>query len=59
MTTLSCKVTSVDAITDTVYRVRLVPEAAFSFRAGQYLTVVRLPRCIFSSVITGVRQLTD
>ncbi|MDO7793951.1 NAD(P)H-flavin reductase, partial [Escherichia coli] len=27
MTTLSCKVTSVDAITDTVYRVRLVPEA--------------------------------
>ena len=40
MTTLSCKVTSVDAITDTVYRVRLVPEAAFSFRAGQYLMVV-------------------
>ncbi len=29
MTTLSCKVTSVEAITDTVYRVRLVPEAAF------------------------------
>ena len=40
MTTLSCKVTSVEAITDTVYRVRLVPEAAFSFRAGQYLMVV-------------------
>lgn len=40
MTTLSCKVTSVDAITETVYRVRLVPEAAFSFRAGQYLMVV-------------------
>lgn len=40
MTTLSCKVTSVDAITDTVYRVRLVPETAFSFRAGQYLMVV-------------------
>ena len=40
MTTLSCKVTSVDAITDTVYRVRLVPEADFSFRAGQYLMVV-------------------
>ncbi len=40
MTTLSCKATSVDAITDTVYRVRLVPEAAFSFRAGQYLMVV-------------------
>ena len=40
MTTLSCKVTSVEAITDTVYRVRLLPEAAFSFRAGQYLMVV-------------------
>lgn len=40
MTTLSCKVTSVEAITDTVYRVRLVPDAAFSFRAGQYLMVV-------------------
>lgn len=40
MTTLSCKVTSVEAITDTVYRVRLVPEADFSFRAGQYLMVV-------------------
>ncbi len=40
MTRLSCKVTSVEAITDTVYRVRLVPEADFSFRAGQYLMVV-------------------
>ncbi|MTH47630.1 NAD(P)H-flavin reductase [Intestinirhabdus alba] len=40
MTTLSCKVTSVEAITDTVYRVRLVPDAPFSFRAGQYLMVV-------------------
>lgn len=40
MTTLSCKVTSVEAITDTVYRVRLVPDAAFTFRAGQYLMVV-------------------
>ncbi len=40
MTTLSCKVTSVDAITDTVYRVRLIPAADFSFRAGQYLMVV-------------------
>lgn len=39
MTTLSCKVTSVEAITDTVYRVRLVPEAPVSFRAGQYLMV--------------------
>ncbi len=40
MTTLSCKVTSVEAITDTVYRVRLIPDADFSFRAGQYLMVV-------------------
>ncbi|MCG8708310.1 NAD(P)H-flavin reductase [Brenneria sp. 4F2] len=40
MTTLSCKVTLVEAITDTVYRVRLLPEASFSFRAGQYLMVV-------------------
>src|SRR5471030_443533 len=40
MTTLSCKVTSVEAITDTVYRVWLLPEAPFSFRAGQYLMVV-------------------
>lgn len=40
MTILRCKVTSVDAITDTVYRVRLLPEADFSFRAGQYLMVV-------------------
>lgn len=40
MTILSCKVTSVDAITDTVYRVRLLPEGDFSFRAGQYLMVV-------------------
>ena len=40
MTTLSCKVTSVEAITETVYRVRLIPEAEFSFRAGQYLMVV-------------------
>ncbi|WP_075183450.1 NAD(P)H-flavin reductase [Pantoea sp. 1.19] len=40
MTTLSCKVTSVEAITDTVYRVRLVPAADFQFRAGQYLMVV-------------------
>ena len=40
MTTISCKVTSVDAITETVYRVRLVPDSPFSFRAGQYLMVV-------------------
>ena len=40
MTTISCKVTSMDAITETVYRVRLVPDSPFSFRAGQYLMVV-------------------
>lgn len=40
MTTLSCKVISVETITETVYRVRMVPEADFSFRAGQYLMVV-------------------
>ncbi|PKH19561.1 NAD(P)H-flavin reductase [Enterobacterales bacterium CwR94] len=40
MTILSCKVTSVEAITDTVYRVRLVPGADFTFLAGQYLMVV-------------------
>ena len=44
MTTFSCKVTSVEAITDTVYRVRLVPEAPFSFRAGQYLLAVMVVR---------------
>ncbi|MBF1995765.1 NAD(P)H-flavin reductase [Serratia symbiotica] len=40
MAILSCKVTSVEAITDTVYRVRLVPKMPFSFKAGQYLMVV-------------------
>lgn len=40
MTTLTCKVSSVEAITDTIYRVQLTPEAAFYFRAGQYLMVV-------------------
>ena len=40
MTIMSCKVSSVEAITDTVYRVRLQPESSFSFRAGQYLMVV-------------------
>lgn len=40
MTILSCTVASVEAITDTVYRVRLVPETPVTFRAGQYLMVV-------------------
>ncbi|NIG98801.1 MAG: NAD(P)H-flavin reductase [Serratia symbiotica] len=40
MAILSCQVTSVEVITDTVYRVRLVPKMPFSFKAGQYLMVV-------------------
>ena len=40
MTRLSCKVISVETITDTVYRVRLVPESDYDFQAGQYLMVV-------------------
>lgn len=40
MPTLTCQVISVDAITDTVYRVKLLPESAIFFRAGQYLMVV-------------------
>ncbi|NIG62972.1 MAG: NAD(P)H-flavin reductase [Serratia symbiotica] len=54
MAILSCKVTSVEAITDTVYRVRLVPKMPFSFKAGQYLMVVmndcdRLPLSLAST----------
>ncbi len=40
MTILSCNVASVEAITETVFRVRLVPAGAFSFHSGQYLMVV-------------------
>ncbi|WKX26871.1 NAD(P)H-flavin reductase [Tatumella ptyseos] len=40
MTILSCNVISVETITETVYRVRIVPETEFTFRAGQYLMVV-------------------
>lgn len=40
MSTLSCKVVSIETITDTVYRVRLLPDGQFSFRAGQYLMVI-------------------
>lgn len=40
MTTFNCQVCSVDAMTDTVYRVRLVAETVFNFRAGQYLMVI-------------------
>ncbi|WP_448176373.1 NAD(P)H-flavin reductase [Morganella morganii] len=40
MATLNCKVTSVESITDTVYRIKLLPDGDFSFKAGQYLMVV-------------------
>lgn len=40
MPRLSCKVTLVNTISDTVYRVQLVPDIAINFRAGQYLMVV-------------------
>ncbi|MDT9587360.1 MAG: NAD(P)H-flavin reductase [Candidatus Arsenophonus melophagi] len=40
MTTLSCKIVSVETITNTVYRVHLLPNGTFSFRAGQYLIVI-------------------
>ncbi|CAK9886389.1 MAG: NAD(P)H-flavin reductase [Candidatus Erwinia impunctatus] len=40
MTTLSCDILSVDAISDTVFRVRMKPESGVSFTAGQYLMVV-------------------
>ncbi|WP_159567048.1 NAD(P)H-flavin reductase [Budvicia diplopodorum] len=40
MAILNCKITSVESITDTVFRVRLTPDMPFSFQAGQYLMVV-------------------
>ncbi|AFP85546.1 2-polyprenylphenol hydroxylase-like oxidoreductase [secondary endosymbiont of Heteropsylla cubana] len=40
MIRLTCKVLSVDAITKTVYRIRLVRAPTYNFRAGQYLMVV-------------------
>ncbi|WP_367680193.1 NAD(P)H-flavin reductase [Candidatus Fukatsuia anoeciicola] len=40
MTILNCKVASIDNITETVYRVKLVPYMPFSFYAGQYLMVI-------------------
>lgn len=40
MTTLNCKIASVESITDTVFRVRLIPQEPVSFLAGQYLLVV-------------------
>ncbi|VFP86884.1 NAD(P)H-flavin reductase [Candidatus Erwinia haradaeae] len=37
MPTLSCKIASVEGITDTIYRVLLTPEYHVNFRAGQYV----------------------
>ncbi|VFP87789.1 NAD(P)H-flavin reductase [Candidatus Erwinia haradaeae] len=37
MPTLRCEIASVEAITNTIYRVRLTPEVYVAFRAGQYL----------------------
>ena len=40
MAILNCKVSIVEPITDTVYRVRLLPDGPFDFQAGQYLLAV-------------------
>lgn len=40
MAILNCKVSLVEPMTDTVYRVRLLPDDAFDFQAGQYLLAV-------------------
>lgn len=40
MATINCKVNLAEAITDTIYRVKLAPLGAFSFKAGQYLMVI-------------------
>ncbi|WP_395479936.1 NAD(P)H-flavin reductase [Candidatus Curculioniphilus buchneri] len=40
MTKLICEVSFIKPMTDTVFQVRLIPEAAFHFRAGQYLWLV-------------------
>lgn len=40
MAILNCKVSLVEPMTDTVYRVRLLPEDVFHFEAGQYLLAV-------------------
>lgn len=37
MTVLNCKVTLIQSITDTIYRIFLLPEIDVNFRAGQYL----------------------
>lgn len=40
MAILNCKVSLVEPMTDTVYRVRLLPDGVFDFQAGQYLLAV-------------------
>lgn len=40
MNTIRCKVEHVTAFNDAVYRVTLIPETRFDFKAGQYLCVV-------------------
>ncbi|AKZ65672.1 NAD(P)H-flavin reductase [Candidatus Palibaumannia cicadellinicola] len=40
MTILSCKVHSFNEMTKNIYRVRLIPDSDFSFRAGQYLFLI-------------------
>ncbi|MGO3686620.1 MAG: NAD(P)H-flavin reductase, partial [Proteus vulgaris] len=40
MAILNCKVSLVEPMTDTVYRVRLLPDGEFDFQAGQYLLAV-------------------
>jgi aquacobalamin reductase/NAD(P)H-flavin reductase len=40
MSILNCKIAAIESITDTVFRVSLVPEVPVSFQAGQYLMVV-------------------
>ncbi|AMA65070.1 NAD(P)H-flavin reductase [Candidatus Arsenophonus lipoptenae] len=40
MTILNCKIASIETIIDTVYRVRLLAENKFYFRAGQYLKII-------------------
>ncbi|ARD23894.1 MULTISPECIES: NAD(P)H-flavin reductase [Shewanella] len=40
MNTIRCKVVSVTPFNDAVFQVTLQPEAAFDFKAGQYLSIV-------------------
>lgn len=58
MAMLNCKIASVESITDTVFRVRLIPQEPVSFLAGQYLLVVmderdRRPFSIASTPMEG------